>query len=135
MDQFAARASDLDDVGMRRTRHVLCENERVLASVKAMQAGDAVAFGRLMNASHASLRDDFEVTNESLDAMARIARARSGCFGARMTGGGFGGCVVALVARDQVEEIEAAVASEYEATTGLRPRIFVTQAADGTAIV
>ena len=134
-DEFFARAADLDDVSMRCARHVLSENDRVLMSVKAMQVGDAKAFGRLMNASHESLRDDFGATNEELDAMARIAREQPGCFGARMTGGGFGGCVVALVARDKVEEVEAAVASKYEAATGLKPQIFVTHAVDGTAIV
>jgi galactokinase len=100
-----------------------------------MRAGDAAAFGRLMNASHASLRDDFEVTNEQLDVMARIAQTRSGCFGARMTGGGFGGCVVALVAREKAEEVEVAVSSEYEAATGLKPEIFVTHATEGAALV
>jgi galactokinase len=135
MEEFAARASDLDDVTMRRARHVLGENDRVLAAVEAMQAGDSETLGRLMNDSHASLHDDFEVTNEELDAMARIARAQPGCFGARMTGGGFGGCVVALVERKKVAEIEAAVAREYEAATGLRPKIFLTQASDGAGLV
>jgi galactokinase len=134
MEEFAQRASDLDDVCRRRARHVVSENDRVLASVEAMRAGDADRFGRLMNASHASLRDDFEVTNEQLDAMARIARARPGCFGARMTGGGFGGCVVALVAREEAGVVEVAVASEYEAATGLKPEIFATRAAHGAAL-
>jgi galactokinase len=135
LEEFARRASDLDDVCRRRARHVLSENDRVLTSVEAMRAGDAAAFGRLMNASHASLRDDFEVTNEQLDVMARIAQTRSGCFGARMTGGGFGGCVVALVAREKAEEVEVAVSSEYEAATGLKPEIFVTHATEGAALV
>ena len=135
MQEFVRRAEGLDDVCRRRARHVLSENDRVLASVEAMRAGDAETFGRLMNASHASLRDDFEVTNEQLDSMARIARARPGCFGARMTGGGFGGCVVALVAREKAEEVAVTVAREYEAATGLKPEIFATQAADGAALV
>jgi len=135
MQEFARRAGGLDDVCRRRARHVLSENDRVLASVEAMRAGDAAAFGRLMNASHVSLRDDFEVTNEQLDAMARIARAQPGCFGARMTGGGFGGCVVALVAREKAGEIEVVMASEYEAAMGLKPEIFATHAADGAALV
>jgi galactokinase len=134
MEAFAERISELDDVAIRRARHVLCENDRVLASVKALQAGDAETFGRLMNASHASLREDFEVTNAALDSMARIAREQTGCFGARMTGGGFGGCVVALVARRDVARIEAVVAREYEAETGRTPEIFVTHAAEGTGL-
>jgi len=135
LDAFRARASNLDDVSMRRARHVLSEDDRVLATVEAMRAGDAESVGRLMNASHASLRDDFEVTNEALDEMARIAQSRSGCFGARMTGGGFGGCVVGLVAHGQVAEVEAGVANEYEAATGLRPQLFMTHAVGGTALV
>jgi len=132
MDEFEARASALDDVSMRRARHVLGENDRVLASVEAMRAGDAETFGRLMNASHSSLREDFEVTNEELDVMAEIARVQGGCFGARMTGGGFGGCVVALVEREKMAKVEAAVVREYESETGRTPEVFVTRAADGT---
>ena len=132
MDVFEARASALDDVSMRRARHVLGENDRVLASVEAMRAGDAETFGRLMNASHSSLRDDFEVTNAELDVMAEIARSQVGCFGARMTGGGFGGCVVALVEREKMAKVEAAVVREYESETGRTPEVFVTRAADGT---
>jgi galactokinase len=105
----------------------------VLAAVGALRAGDVARLGRLMNESHASLRDDFEVTNEQLDTMAQIARAQPGCFGARMTGGGFGGCAVALVALDEVRTIEATIAARYESSTGLRPQLFVTGAADGTA--
>jgi galactokinase len=132
--QLTSRASGLDDVKLRRARHVVTENDRVLAAVQAMRAGDVASLGRLMNESHASLRDDFEVTNEQLDTMAQIARAQPGCFGARMTGGGFGGCVVALVALDEVRTIEATVAARYEAATGLRPQLFVTSAANGTAV-
>ena len=120
---------------MRRARHVLGENERVLASVEAMRRGDAAAFGELMNASHASLRADFEVTNDALDVMSQIARGQSGCYGARMTGGGFGGCVVALVDREKVAEIETTVAREYESETGRTPDVFVTRAADGAGLV
>ncbi len=131
--QLTSRASGLDDVTLRRARHVVTENDRVLAAVGALRAGDVARLGRLMNESHASLRDDFEVTNEQLDTMAQIARAQPGCFGARMTGGGFGGCAVALVALDEVRTIEATIAARYESSTGLRPQLFVTGAADGTA--
>jgi galactokinase len=134
IDQIEARAAGLDEVTLRRARHVLAENDRVLAAVRAMRSADAVSLGRLMNESHASLRDDFEVTNEQLDAMAGIARKQPGCFGARMTGGGFGGCAVALVARDEVKHLERAIAAEYEAASGLSPQLFVTGAADGTAV-
>jgi galactokinase len=106
-----------------------------LDAIKAMRADDAVMLGKLMNASHASLRDDFEVTNEALDVMATLAQAQPGCYGARMTGGGFGGCAVALVAVDSAETISATVAQQYEAATGLKPDLFVTTATAGTSII
>ena len=131
--QFEARAAELDDITRRRARHVITENDRVLAAVQAMQAGDAAALGRLMNASHASLRDDFAVTNAQLDEMARLAQAQPGCFGARMTGGGFGGCAVALVEAGMAAEIATAVAAQYQSAASLIPHIYITAASDGTA--
>lgn len=126
---------ELDDVTLRRARHVVTENQRVLDAIAAMRMDDPVTLGRLMNASHASLRDDFEVTNDALDVMAMLAQATPGCYGARMTGGGFGGCAVALVQRASAETISTTVAQQYEAATGLKPDIFVTTATAGTAIV
>ncbi|MCO5194457.1 MAG: galactokinase [Anaerolineae bacterium] len=127
--------SELDDVTLRRARHVVTENQRVLDAIAAMRMDDPVTLGRLMNASHASLRDDFEVTNDALDVMAMLAQATPGCYGARMTGGGFGGCAVALVRRDSAETISTTVAQQYEAATGLQPDMFVTTATAGTAII
>ncbi|MCO5182812.1 MAG: galactokinase [Anaerolineae bacterium] len=126
---------ELDDVTLRRARHVVTENQRVLDAIAAMRMDDPVTLGRLMNASHASLRDDFEVTNDALDVMAMLAQATPGCYGARMTGGGFGGCAVALVRRDSAETISTTVAQQYEAATGLQPDMFVTTATAGTAII
>lgn len=134
-EQFLSKASELDDVTRRRARHVITENQRVLEAAKAMQAGDAGLLGALMNASHTSLHEDYEVTNEELDIMARIARSQPGCYGARMTGGGFGGCAVALVRTHQAEEMVLAVADQYEVATGRRANIFITSAVDGTAVV
>ena len=88
-----------------------------------------------MNASHASLRDDFEVTNEALDTMARIAQDQPGCCGARMTGGGFGGCAVALVDVDSAATFATAVARLYEAATDLEPQVYICEATDGAAVV
>jgi galactokinase len=127
--------SELDDITFRRARHIVTENQRVLDAIEAMRADDAMTLGKLMNASHASLRDDFEVTNEALDVMATIAQAQPGCYGARMTGGGFGGCAVALVAADSAETISSTVAQQYEAATGLKPDLFVTTATAGTSII
>jgi len=126
---------ELDTVTFRRARHVISENQRVLDAVRAMKAGDRTTLAGLMNASHASLRDDFEVTNDALDIMAQIAQAQPGCYGARMTGGGFGGCAVALVQADKAEEMATAVGFQYEAATGRKPNIFITSASDGTAVV
>jgi galactokinase len=135
MAELDARSSILDDECRRRARHVVSENARVLSSARAMQGEDVETFGGLMQESHRSLRDDFEVTNRELDTMARLANAEPGCFGARMTGGGFGGCVVALVERDRALMIASSVATGYEDATGLTPEIFETRACKGTSIV
>lgn len=135
LDQLQSARPDLDYLTFRRARHVISENQRVLEAVQAMRDEDAVRLGTLMNASHASLRDDFEVTNEALDIMAQLAQAQPGCFGARMTGGGFGGCAVALVQTDKAQDIATAVSQEYEEKTGLAPKIYVTSATNGTAVI
>ena len=134
-EELSARSGELDAIDQRRARHVVSENGRVLAMVDAMRRGDPVAMGRLMDASHDSLRDDFEVTNHALDEIVRIARAQSGCHGARMTGGGFGGCAIALVEEKSVARIESVVRLEYESAMGLRPDLFPTRASDGTRLV
>jgi galactokinase len=97
MDRLEVDGQHLPPVVLRRARHIVSENERVLQAVQAMRAGDAIQLGKLFNASNASLRDDFEVTNEALNWMVEIAQSQPGCYGARMTGAGFGGCAVALV--------------------------------------
>ena len=131
-----ARAGDLlPDRILRRCRHVISENQRVLDAAAALGAGDLPAFGRLMQASHESLRDDYEVSCRELDVMADIASAVPGVFGARMTGGGFGGCVVALVRSDAAAAAAATIAREYEAATSLRPDVWVCRAADGVSEV
>jgi galactokinase len=119
----------------RRARHVITENERTQQAAVAMQQSDTTLLGRLMNDSHASLRDDFEVSSRELNVMVEIAQAQSGCYGARMTGAGFGGCAVALVASDRVEAFVTAVASQYQQTTNLIPHIYISQPSAGTAVV
>lgn len=135
LDQLLAAQSELDDVVFRRARHIVTENARTLDALAAMQAGDAARVGQLMDASHVSMRDDFEITNEALNIMVAIAQATPGSYGARMTGGGFGGCAVALVAADQAETFAAQVAADYQARTRLVPTVYVTPAADGAQIV
>lgn len=128
-------AEGLDKTILRRAIHVVSENERVMQAMKAMQNQDAHLMGLFMNASHDSLRDNFEVTNRDLDLMAALAQETPGCFGARMTGGGFGGCVVALVKEERAESFASEVAEDYSEVTGLQPHIYICQAENGTEIV
>jgi galactokinase len=125
----------LDDLTYRRARHVISENDRVVAATSAMRRNDPKALGKLLDASHASLRDDFEVSGPALDAIVRCARDHGACFGARMTGAGFGGCAVALVRADMAEDFETQVSAAYTAETGLQPQVYVCRAADGAHVV
>ena len=95
-------------MSVRRARHVITENDRTVEAAEALATGDAARMGELMNASHASLRDDFEVSSEALDVMVECARATAGCHGARMTGAGFGGCAVALAEAEAAEALARA---------------------------
>lgn len=128
LEQFGR---DLPEVTYRRCRHVISENERVLTAAAALKRGDLAEFGKLMAQSHVSLRDDYEVSCKELDAMVEIASKFDGVYGARMTGGGFGGCTVNLVQALLVDEFKRAVAPKYECATGLVPEIYVCWAAEG----
>jgi len=130
-----ARAGELDATLLRRARHVVSENERVQAGVAALERGDAVVLGELINASHLSLRDDYQVSCPELEAMRAAALDAPGCLGARLVGAGFGGCVMALVEEECVGEFVPQVESSYRQATGLEPSIFATGAADGAGIV
>jgi galactokinase len=118
----------------KRARHVVTENARVLQAVDAAKRNDLEKFGALMDASHTSLRDDYQVSCTELDTLVDIAREQSGCFGARLTGAGFGGCTVNLVADDAVEAFIANVAREYRQQTGLMPQIYACQAVAGASV-
>ncbi len=124
-----------EQVVMRRARHIVSENERVLAAVQAMRCGDAARLGALFNQSHASLRDDFEVSSPALDQIVEAAQAQPACYGARMTGAGFGGCAVALVEREEAEGFGAAVLAAYRQKSGLEARVYVCQASAGAALL
>jgi len=126
---------DLPDPILKRCRHVVSENERVMEAAGALDRGDASAFGHLMAESHRSLRDDYEVSCAELDLMVKLASQVKGVFGARMTGGGFGGCTVNLVQTEHVEEFKRTVADGYEKATGRAPEIYVSPAAEGAAEV
>jgi galactokinase len=129
--QLNAHATELPEVVYRRARHVVSENERVLASETALQAGDLAAFGLLMNASHASLRDDYEVSVAAMDVLVDAAQQAPGCYGSRLTGAGFGGCTVSLVEPAAVEAFSAQVAARYQAETGRSATIHVCRVVDG----
>lgn len=121
----------LPAVVRQRARHVVSENERVITGANALRNGDISEFGRLMNASHASLRDDYAVSIPEMDSLVASAQRVSGCYGSRLTGAGFGGCTVSLVAIDAVERFRHEVAANYLASTGRSATIYVTQASDG----
>ncbi|KPL71993.1 galactokinase [Ornatilinea apprima] len=135
VERLLAEGSGLDQVTFRRARHIVTENARTLEAKQAMQADDAAWLGRLMKASHASLRDDFEVSSPALDTMVDLANDFRGCFGARMTGAGFGGCAVALVDRNKAERFVNYISPAYRHATGNSPQIYVTQPAEGASVV
>ncbi len=132
---FAKKMRGLDEVVRRRALHVIAENARTVRAVAAMRAGDSPTLGRLMDESHASLRDDFEVSSAALDGMVEVARAQPGCYGARMTGAGFGGCVVALVEEERAADFAAAVVPAYARQTGNEPSAYICQATHGSGRV
>ncbi|GAB7261123.1 MULTISPECIES: galactokinase [Dickeya] len=133
---FAAKAAGLDDVVARRARHIITENARTLAAADALTRGDLRQMGELMAASHASMRDDFEITVPPIDTLVDIVKAVIGDEGGvRMTGGGFGGCIVALIPQQQVAAVQNAVMREYPAKTGLQPTCYVCQASSGAGYV
>lgn len=121
-----------DPVALKRARHVVSEIKRTTDAVEALKANKISEFGHLMNASHISLRDDYEVTGKELDAMAEAAWEVEGVIGSRMTGGGFGGCTVSLVREDAIDEFIATVGPAYQAKTGISPDFYVAEISDGT---
>jgi galactokinase len=129
-DLEVARHS-LSEILLKRARHVVSENDRVLKAVKQLEKGDLESFGRLMIASHESLRDDYEVSCRELDVLVELALKQPGVLGARMTGAGFGGCTVNLVLADVAESFAEAVKKGYDKATGLNAEVYVCEASDG----
>ena len=118
----------------RRCRHVVGENERVLQTVAALARNDLVEVGRLMNASHDSLRDDYEVSSSALDVMVEAMRSAPGCYGARLTGAGFGGCAVALVEPSAQQTIADIIYEKYPKVTNIWPEVYTTRASAGARV-
>ncbi len=121
----------IDPIAYLRAEHVVTENQRVAETVTALESGDLASVAAAFAASHASLRDRFEVVSPELDAMVEIALSVPGVVAARMTGAGFGGCTVNLVRPEAVDALRSTVEREYPARTGLTPRILPVRAADG----
>lgn len=133
LDDLEAAKGRLSQAVYRRARHVVTENDRTKAACEALRSGDADVLGALMTQSDASLRCDYEVTCPELDALTAIARSAPGCYGARMTGAGFGGCTVNLVAADAIGDFTDALSKAYRKQTGLNTNVVVSRPAAGAS--
>jgi galactokinase len=135
VEAFHRLAGKLPEVVSKRARHVVEEIARSNQAEALLEAGNIQHFGELMNECHVSLRDLYEVSCPELNVMARIAQSLEGCYGARLTGGGFGGCTANLVAREKAEEFSQALAKGYQAETGYPPEIYITRASNGAGLL
>ena len=139
VEQFQKREAELtalSPLAAKRARHVVTENQRVLDAVEALKNNDLTCLGKLMEASHDSMRDDFEITVPQIDYLVELVQlviGKSG--GARMTGGGFGGCIVALAPHDKVDAVRKIIADNYEKTTGLKETFYVCTASQGVRVI
>jgi galactokinase len=134
-DQLQQLGHGMVETIFRRCRHVITENQRTLDAADALRAGQIERFGELMYASHGSLKNDYEVSSRELDIMVESASDFPGVYGARMTGGGFGGCTINLVKKDRVSEFTRHIAELYKTKTGIDSQVYVTTAADGAGPV
>ncbi|MFQ6014197.1 MAG: galactokinase [Anaerolineae bacterium] len=131
LEDFEGAQKRLPETVRRRCHHVVEENQRVVEAATALRRGDLPKFGQLMNESHRSLRDDYEVSCHELDLLAEAAWPLEGVYGSRMTGGGFGGCTVSLVQSSMVDQFREQVTESFKAAIGYAPEIYLCQAADG----
>jgi galactokinase len=135
LQQLEAKRRKLPDLIYRRCRHIVTENARVLEAERALEAGDFVACGRAMNASHVSMQNDFEITCPEVDMLAGLAQTVKGVYGSRMTGGGFGGCTVSLIEASAVDKASQILTDGYRIATGLDTDIFVCAPSDGAGLI
>ncbi|MBF9000098.1 galactokinase [Vibrio nitrifigilis] len=136
IEQFVAKQNELSPDVAKRARHVITENTRTVEAAKALEEGNITLLAQLMEQSHNSMRDDFEITVKEIDTLVDIVKDVVGeQGGVRMTGGGFGGCVVSLVPPQLVDAVKQAIAEQYEAKTGLKETIYVCHATDGASVV
>ena len=120
-----------DEIQRKRAKHAVYENQRTIKAVEALKNDDIETFGKLMNASHVSLRDDYEVSCTEVDKLVEIAWAIPGVIGSRITGGGFGGCTVSIVKNDAVENFKQEVISKYKAATGIDAEVYEAEIGNG----
>jgi galactokinase len=135
LEDFNRLAHLLDPVVARRARHVVEEMTRTLRAGELLRAGRAADFGALMNECHASLRDLYEVSSPELNIMVEAAQRLEGCYGARLTGAGFGGCTVNLVAADLAEQFDRELTAAYAQATGIKPDVYVCRASPGAGVI
>jgi galactokinase len=135
VEEFNRFAGKLPEEVSKRGRHVVEEIERSKQAEALLEAGDIRHFGELMNQCHISLRDLYEVSCPELDVMVRLAQSLEGCYGARLTGAGFGGCTVNLVAQEQAAAFSERLAKGYQAETGYQPEIYITRASNGAEVL
>jgi galactokinase len=134
-EQLEAKRRKLPELIYRRCRHIVTENARVLEAERALEAGDFVACGRAMNASHVSMREDFEITCPEVDMLVGLAQTVEGVYGSRMTGGGFGGCTISLVEASAVDKASQILTDGYRIATGMDTDIFVCAPSDGAGLI
>jgi galactokinase len=120
-----------DEINQKRAKHAVYENARTLEALEKLQQGDLESFGKLMNESHQSLRDDYEVTGLELDTIVQAAWEQKGVLGARMTGAGFGGCAIAMIQKDKVEEFKNNINAKYHETVGYDATFYTASIGDG----
>lgn len=131
---FEEKKSGLDKLLMKRSKHVVYENNRVLEVSKAMKNNDVNKIGELINDSHYSLKNDYQVSSKELDIMVEIAQKEAGCFGARMTGAGFGGCAIALIDESFQEQFMRNIFNTYYLKTGIKPMIYISNPSSGVLL-
>lgn len=135
VETFNQFSSELPERVEKRARHVVEEIERTQRAIPLLEQGNMAEFGKLLNQCHASLRDLYEVSIPELDTMVKVAQSLPGCYGARLTGAGFGGCTVNLVAREQADAFSSALAAGYEDETGFPPEIYICSASKGAEVI
>ncbi len=133
LETFKSRSHELSPVVYRRAHHVITENARTLSATEALKADDLHSLGSLMIASHNSLRDDFEVSCPELDLLVEIALSVKGVYGARLTGAGFGGCMVAFVEPKAVDDLISAINERYSQVSGRQANVYICHASEGVS--